>query len=162
MSDKNNLLRSAFLIGGISFAGVAALLVLLWAFIWVLDFFERLGVQKDKEMTAFWENNRAAFNRMAENCDWKKDEKTFEYAAVTQECLDLAAKLKFKPFKLEESGSVIFISNMFKGYVYSKQEQLPLKSDLDAVPEIEIRPYSCVYRKLNENWYLQRCNPYEH
>lgn len=159
---KKKPLRSGLLIVLISFAGVGSLLILLAGFFSALDFFERLNVKKDAEMTAFWENHRAEFNEMAESCDWRKDDKTYKYAFATEKCLGLAKKLNFNPFQLENSGPVTFISNMYKGYIYSKKELLPLYPDSDSVPEIKISPYSCVYRKINSNWYIERCNPHEH
>lgn len=115
--------------------------------------------KSDDEMIALWSDNLKQFNQLAENCNWGRGGEKHEQIYVTQECLAIANKISIRPNDILGNSESLYIGGFYKGYIYSKKAMTPLRENLDDVPTNDIEPYSSVYRKLNEKWYLYKSNP---
>ena len=117
------------------------------------------ATKSDDEMIALWNGNQSQFNQLAEDCNWERGGENHEQIYATPECIALAKKLGIKPSDIWGSKESVRVGGLYKGYEYSKETRGPLHESLDSVATRDIEPYSSVYRKLNENWYLYKQNP---
>ncbi len=117
------------------------------------------ATKPDEEMIALWKDNLSQFNHLAEDCNWKRDGEKHEQIYATQECIAIAKKIGIEPGDILGNNESVHVGGLYKGYTYSKKAMTPLRENLDNVPTADIEPYSAVYRKLNDKWYIYKSNP---